>query len=58
MKYVPGNLYINTSASAIAELIAYFASAVALESFGKKPALCLGFMIAAIGAVLLIIVGP
>lgn len=28
MKYVPGNLFINTSASCVAELSAYFASGV------------------------------
>jgi hypothetical protein len=29
MKYVPGNLYINTSASTVAELAAYFCSGLA-----------------------------
>ena len=29
IKYIPGNLYINTSASTVAEIAAYFTSGVA-----------------------------
>ena len=57
MKYIPGNLYINTSASSVAEIAAYLASGVAYQLVGKRTSFASSFAIAATGAFLILIVG-
>jgi MFS family permease len=53
MKYVPGDLYVNTSVSAISEIIAYIFSGFVYKAFGGKKAFIISYGIAAVGGFLI-----
>lgn len=53
MKYVPGNLYVNTSVSTISELIAYICSGFVYKYFGGKTAFIISFALSAAGGFLI-----
>ena len=54
LKYIPGNIYTNTSISNISELIAYVASGFIADRLGIKASFFIGFMLATGGGLLLI----
>lgn len=58
MKYIPGNLYINTSVSTISELTAYFVSGVVYTYIGTKKSFILSYILAAAGGFLITFCGP
>ena len=53
MKYIPGNLYVNTSVSTISELIAYVFSGFVYQTFGGKKAFIVSFALSATGGFLI-----
>jgi OCT family organic cation transporter-like MFS transporter 3 len=53
MKYVPGNLYVNTTVSTISELIAYIFSGFVYNAFGGKKAFIISFALSATGGFLI-----
>lgn len=55
LKYIPGNIYVNTSLSCTAEVLAYFISGAVLKTFGVKLSFILSFILAAIGGIMLVI---
>lgn len=55
MKYVPGNIYVNTSVSALSELVAYASSGFAYKILGGKPSFWISFFLAGIGGILIAI---
>jgi len=55
LKYIPGNIYVNTSLSCIAEVTAYIASGFVMNLFGVKLSFMISFVLAAVGGILLVI---
>ncbi len=55
LKYIPGNVYTNTSLSCIAEVIAYVGSGIVMDIFGVKLSFMISFILAATGGILLVI---
>lgn len=53
MKYIPGNLFVNTSVSTTSELIAYIFSGFVYNSVGGKKAFVISFAISALGGFLI-----
>ena len=53
MKYVPGNIYVNTTASALSENLAYFVSGILLNKIGIKLCYVCPLIIAIVGGFLL-----
>ena len=53
MKYVPGNISVNTTVSTVSELIAYASSGLAYQMLGGKTAFFLSFLISAVGGSLI-----
>lgn len=55
LKYIPGNVFVNTSLSCTAEIIAYVASGLVMDIFGVKLSFMISFILAAVGGLLLTI---
>jgi len=55
LKYIPGNIFVNTSLSCTAEIIAYICSGFVMNLFGVKLAYMISFILAAVGGILLVI---
>ena len=55
LKYIPGNVYVNTSLSCIAEVFAYIGSGLLMNIFGVKLSYICAFILAAVGGILLVI---
>ena len=55
LKYIPGNIFVNTSLSCTAEVLAYVVSGVAMKKFGVKLSYIVSFITAAVGGILLVI---
>ena len=55
LKYIPGNVFVNTSLSCIAEVFAYIGSGFLINIFGVKLSYIISFILAAVGGVLLVI---
>ena len=55
LKYIPGNVYVNTSLSCIAEVLAYIGSGLLMNVFGVKLSYICAFILAAVGGILLVI---
>jgi len=55
LKYIPGNVYVNTTLSCTAEVIAYLFSGYIMTTFGVKLSYMIGFILAAAGGILLVI---
>ena len=55
LKYIPGNVYVNTSLSCIAEVLAYIGSGLLMNVFGVKLSYICAFILAAAGGILLVI---
>lgn len=53
LKYIPGNIFLNTSLASISEIIAYAASGVLMTKVGTKISFMISFALAAVGGVLL-----
>ena len=53
MKYIPGNIYINSTISNISELAAYVASGFFATHLGIRISYFIGFMLATVGGLLL-----
>ena len=53
MKYVPGNLYVNTTVSTVSELSAYATSGVIYSYVGGNKTFMVSFLIAALGGLLI-----
>jgi len=53
MKYVPGNIYVNTTASALSENLAYVVSGILLNKIGIKLCYVCPLIIAIVGGFLL-----
>lgn len=53
MKYVPGNIFVNTTASALSENLAYVVSGLLLNVIGIKLCYIVSLIIASIGGFLL-----
>lgn len=58
MKYVPGNIFINTAASSAAELTAYIISAFAMSFLGFKVSFLIGFSLASAGGFCIALCDP
>ena len=54
LKYIPGNIFVNTSCSTFASLIGHAASGVVAKKFGIKIAFFVSFILASLGGLLLI----
>lgn len=57
LKYWPGNIYINTIASAMSGNIAYIVAGFCYEKFGAKTTFSAGFLLSVVGGICLLIVG-
>ena len=55
LKYIPGNIYVNTSLASTAEICAYFGSGIVMNYFGVKLSFMISFILAAVGGILLVI---
>jgi len=55
LKYIPGNVFVNTSLSCIAEVCAYVGSGIVMNIFGVKLSFIISFVLAAIGGIFLVI---
>ena len=55
LKYIPGNIYVNTSLACIAEVIAYLCSGFVMNIFGVKLSFIISYVLAATGGILLVI---
>lgn len=55
LKYIPGSVYVNTSLSCCAEIIAYICSGLVMDFFGVKLSFMISFTLAALGGILLTI---
>ena len=55
LKYIPGSVYLNTSLSCIAEIIAYIGSGLVMNTFGVKLSFIISFILAGAGGILLVI---
>ena len=55
LKYIPGNVFVNTVLSCTAEILAYGCSGVAMKKFGVKLSYMISFIVAATGGILLVI---
>ena len=53
MKYIPGDIYVNTTASSVSELIATVISGLIYNLFGAKTAFFLSFALSALGGFLI-----
>ena len=53
MKYIPGNLFVNTSVSTTSELVAYIFSGFVYNAVGGKKAFVISFALSAIGGFLI-----
>jgi hypothetical protein len=53
LKYIPGNIYVNTSVASISELVAYTCSGLVFKFLGGKIAFLISFTIAALGGFLI-----
>lgn len=53
MKYVPGNIYVNTTVSTISELLGYSVSGLAYKIIGGKAAFIVSFAISSVGGFLI-----
>ena len=58
MKYVPGNIFINTAVSSFSELTAYIFSAFAMSRLGFKLSFMIGFALAAVGGFCIALCDP
>ena len=53
LKYIPGNIFVNTSLSAIAEISAYICSSFLMKAVGPKISFMCSFALGAVGGILL-----
>lgn len=53
LKYIPGNIFINTSVSSISENIAYVFSGIFMNKVGAKPSFVISYLVAGLGGALL-----
>ena len=54
MKYIPGNIYLNSSVGSISEITAYICAGMVLNFFGGRAAFLVSYSFAAIGAFLIL----
>ena len=55
LKYIPGNIYVNTSLSCIADLFGYGLSSYIMHVFGVRLSFIIAFALAAGGGLLMVI---
>lgn len=55
LKYIPGNIYTNTSLACIAEIIAYVVIGFIMDKFGVKLSFIISYILAATGGIFLVI---
>ena len=55
LKYIPGNLYVNTSLASLSEVCAYIGSGIVIDKFGVKLGFIISFILAAAGGIFLVI---
>lgn len=55
LKYVPGNIFVNTSLSCIAEIFSYICSGIVMNKFGVKLSFMIAYTLAAAGGIFLVI---
>ena len=55
LKYIPGNLFVNTSLSSLSEVAAYLASGLIMQKLGVKLSFIISFILAAAGGIFLVI---
>ena len=53
LKYIPGNIYVNTTLSSFAEVAAYIGSGLLFNIFGVKLSYMISFWLATAGGILL-----
>ena len=53
MKYIPGNLYVNTSIATVSEILAYICAGFVYNAFGGKKAFIISFALSATGGFLI-----
>ena len=54
LKYIPGNIFVNTSVGITSEIVANLAAGYIMKSMGMKPSFIIAFICTAAGAVLMI----
>lgn len=54
LKYIPGNIYVNTSISSISEIIAYVFSGSLMKILGTKVSYLIAWAVAILGGVLMV----
>ena len=57
LKYLPGDIYDNTYAAQLSEIIGFFLASIIYAKLDLKPSFFLGYSIAIIGGILIIFVG-
>lgn len=55
LKYIPGNIFVNTTLSSAAEIFAYILSGLLMKKFGIKLSFIISYTLAATSGVLLVI---
>ena len=55
LKYIPGNIYTNTSLACIAEIVAYIVIGFIMDKFGVKLSFIISYILAAVGGIFLVI---
>ena len=53
LKYIPGNIYVNTSLASLSEITAYICSGFVMKAFGVRLSFIISFGLGAAGAFLL-----
>ena len=55
LKYIPGNIYVNTTLSCVADLLGYACSGIIMDKFGVKLSFIISFLLASVGGLFLVI---
>ena len=55
LKYIPGNIYVNTTLSCVADLLGYTGSGIVMDKFGVKLSFIISFLLASVGGLFLVI---
>lgn len=55
LKYIPGSIFVNSSLSCMADIIAYVLSGFIFRTFGVRLSFIIGFLLAACGGLLMVI---
>jgi hypothetical protein len=58
MKYINGNMFLNTGFSSLSEIIAYLLGGLMIKKLGIKKSFITAFLFSAFGALLLIFILP